>query len=192
MAEAGAKEELHLAFSQILQMIKKSYNSSMADTPPAAASLTTSAESEQFMERAGLLFEMVGMPRAAGRVLGALLVAPSSGLTPAELAASLQSSRASMSGAIKYLTLMGLAERVPNPGERADRFRVRPNAWATLTKQGNRKLQTLHDLAAEGQRALPPGADPAPLREMQRFYGHWLRLFPAVLEEWHQLNREES
>lgn len=133
------------------------------------------------------MFEMVGMPRAAGRVLGALLVAPAGGMTPAELATALQSSRASISGAIKSLTLMGLAERAPNPGERADRFRVRPNAWATLTEQGNRKLQTLHDLAAEGLRALPPGADPTPLREMELFYGHWLRLFPAVLEEWHQL-----
>ncbi|CAM3582123.1 HTH marR-type domain-containing protein [Deinococcus saxicola] len=144
------------------------------------------------MERAGLLFEMVGMPRTAGRVLGALLVAPAGGLTPAELAAALQASRASMSGAIKSLTLMGLAERVPNPGERADRFRVRPNAWATLTEQGNRKLQTLHDLAAEGLRALPPGADTAPLRETELFYGHWLRLFPAVLEEWHQFNQEKE
>ncbi len=164
----------------------------MSDTPPVASNFTPSAVSQQFMERAGLLFEMVGMPRAAGRVLGALLVAPPNGLTPAELAASLQSSRAGISGAVKHLMLVGLAERAPNPGERADRFRVRPNAWATLTEQGNRKLQTLHDLAAEGLRVLPPGADAAPLREMERFYGHWLRLFPAVLEEWHQLDREES
>ncbi|OLV18003.1 hypothetical protein BOO71_0007066 [Deinococcus marmoris] len=172
-------------------MTEKSYYSDMSDTPQVPASFAPTAESGQFMERAGLLFEMVGMPRAAGRVLGALLVAPSGGLTPAELAASLQASRASLSGAIKYLTLMGLAERAPNPGERADRFRVRPNAWATLTEQGNRKLQTLHDLAAEGLRALPQGADATPLREMERFYGHWLRLFPAVLEEWHQLSKEE-
>ena len=164
----------------------------MSDTPPARDVAAPTAESGQFTERAGLLFEMVGMPRAAGRVLGALLVAPVGGLTPAELAERLQASRAGISGAVKHLILLGLAERAPNPGERADRFRVRPNAWATLTEQGNRKLQTLHDLATDGLRALPPGAEAAPLREMQRFYGHWLRLFPAVLEEWHRINQEES
>ncbi|MFC6666742.1 GbsR/MarR family transcriptional regulator [Deinococcus radiopugnans] len=134
----------------------------MTDTPPAPDPFAPTAASEQFMERAGLLFEMVGMPRAAGRVLGALLVAPAGGLTPAELAERLQASRAGISGAVKHLTLLGLAERAPNPGERADRFRVRPNAWATLTEQGNRKLQTLHDLAADGLQALPPGAEAAP------------------------------
>lgn len=164
----------------------------MSGPPPASVAPVTPAAREQFMERAGLLFEMVGMPRAAGRVLGALLVAPAGGLTPAELAGRLQASRAGISGALKHLTLLGLAERAPNPGERADRFRVRPNAWATLTEQGNRKLQTLHDLAADGLRALPPGAEAAPLREMQRFYGHWLRLFPAVLEDWHRMNQEDQ
>ncbi|MFC4456438.1 GbsR/MarR family transcriptional regulator [Deinococcus sonorensis] len=162
----------------------------MSDESPAPA--TTTSESEQFMERAGLLFEMVGMPRAAGRVLGALLVAPPHGRTPAELAALLQSSRASMSGAIKYLTLVGLIERAPNPGERADRFRMRPNAWAILTEQGNRRIQPLHELAQEGLRALPTGGDPTPLREMEQFYAYVLQVFPKMLDEWHRVQRRPS
>lgn len=145
---------------------------------------------QQFVERAGVLLEMLGMPRVAGRALGALLTAPPGGATAAELAETLQASRGGISAALKHLTLMGLAERAPRPGERADRYRVRPGAWATLTEQGNRKLQTLHSLAQEGLRALPPEADPGPLREMEQFYALWLRLFPGLLDEWRRLGRE--
>ncbi|GHG09333.1 hypothetical protein GCM10017783_22330 [Deinococcus piscis] len=126
------------------------------------------------------------MPRMTGRVLGALLQAPASGYTPAELAAELQVSRAAISGALQQLNLMGLSESVPNPGERAGRYRVRPGAWASVTEQGNRKLQTLHDLANEGLQVLPEGADPAALEEMRDFYALWLELFPNMLREWQE------
>ncbi|WP_165795313.1 GbsR/MarR family transcriptional regulator [Deinococcus koreensis] len=146
----------------------------------------------QFIERAGVMLEMIGMPRVSGRVLGALLCAPPGGHTAAELAATLQSSRAGISTGLKHLTLMGFIEHAPNPGERADRFRVRPGAWATLTEQGNRKLETFVRLAEEGLAALPPGGDPGALREMGAFYRLWLELFPRVLEEWHALQRREG
>ncbi|WP_309569689.1 MarR family transcriptional regulator [Deinococcus sp.] len=141
----------------------------------------------QFIERAGVMLEMIGMPRISGRVLGALLCAPPGGHTAAELSTRLQSSRAGVGTGLKHLTLMGLIEHAPNPGERADRFRMRQGAWATLTEQGNRKLETFVKLADEGLAALPPGGNPGPLREMAAFYRLWLELFPGVLNQWHQL-----
>lgn len=149
-------------------------------------------ERGQFVERAGVMLELVGIPRVAGRVLGALLTAPPEGHTAADLAGLLRASRAGISTGLTYLTGVGLIERAPRPGERADRFRMRPHAWATLMEQGNRKLATLHDLAVEGQAVLPPGADPEPLREMESFYALWLRLFPSILERWHAAEREET
>ncbi|THF88708.1 hypothetical protein E7T09_05895 [Deinococcus sp. KSM4-11] len=141
----------------------------------------------QFIERAGVMLEMIGMPRISGRVLGALLCGPPGGHTAAELSTQLQSSRAGVGTGLKHLTLMELIEHAPNPGERADRFRMRPNAWAILTEQGNRKLETLVQLADEGLAALPPGGDSGPLREMAAFYRLWLELFPSVLAEWHRV-----
>lgn len=143
----------------------------------------------QFVERAGVLLEMLGMPRMAGRVLGALLQAPPTGHTPAELAETLGVSRAAISGALQHLALMGLSETAPSPGERAGRYRVRPGAWAALTEQGNRKLQTLRDLAQDGLHSLPDGADAAPLEEMRDFYALWLDLFPGMLREWQERRR---
>ncbi|WP_026332307.1 GbsR/MarR family transcriptional regulator [Deinococcus apachensis] len=147
-------------------------------------------ERSLFIERTGVRLEFMGIPRVAGRVLGALLTAPTQGHTAGELAALLSASRAGISTGITYLTRVGLIERAPRPGERADRFRMRPHAWATLMEQGNRKLATLHDLAVEGQRILPTGADSGPLREMEEFYALWLRLFPEILTRWHTAERE--
>lgn len=147
-------------------------------------------ERGQFIERAGVMLELVGIPRVASRVLGALLTAPPEGHTAGELAALLSASRAGISTGTMYLTQVGLIERAPRPGERADRFRMRPHAWAILLEQSNRRLVTLHDLAVEGQRILPPGADPGPLREMEEFYALWLRLFPEILTRWRTAERE--
>ncbi|GBF04988.1 transcriptional regulator, MarR family [Deinococcus aerius] len=145
-----------------------------------------------FIERTGVMLEFIGIPRVAGRVLGALLIAPPEGHTASELAGLLHASRAGISTGTTYLTRVGLIERAPRPGERADRFRMRPHAWATLMEQGNRRLGTLHDLAVEGQRILPPGADPGPLREMEEFFALWLRLYPDILRRWHAAERAST
>lgn len=144
---------------------------------------------DQFVERAGLLLEGLGMSRMAGRVLGVLLIAPPQGSTPAELAAHLQVSRAAMTSALQQLTLMGLVESVPNPGERAGRYRVRPNAWATLTEQGQRKIHTLQTLAEEGLSQFPAGASRAPLEEMRDYYALWAELYPEVLRQWQERSK---
>ena len=67
----------------------------------------------QFVERAGVLLEVLGMPRMVGRVLGALLQAPPTGFTPANLAESLQVSRAAISSALQQLLL---AQSTPSTG----------------------------------------------------------------------------
>lgn len=140
----------------------------------------------EFIEQAGLTLEGLGLPRIVGRALGALLTAPPEGHTAAELADLLQASRANVSTATRTLTAFGLASRHSRAGERADRYRVRPDAWATLLEQGNRKLEALRDLAAAGLRDLPAGADPRPLTEMHGFYVHWLDLFPRMLAMWRE------
>lgn len=149
-------------------------------------------EQKLFVEKAGVMLEMLGLPRMVGRTLGGLLTAPARGSSAGELAELLQASRASLSTALKQLTLMGLVEQVPKSGGREQRYRVKPGCWAALTEQGNRKLQTFRDLATEGLAALPPGADPAALREMERFYAVWLELFPKMLDEWHRSQAEGS
>lgn len=147
---------------------------------------------QQFIERSGVMLELAGLPRAAGRVLGALLTAPPRGHTAAELADALQASRAGISTALRQLILLGLIEHAPNPGERADRFRMRPGAWSTLNEQGHRKLDLFLNLAREGLDALPAGADPTPLHDMAEFSQVWAELLPRYLHEAAELLRERQ
>ena len=137
------------------------------------------------------MLELLGLPRMVGRTLGGLLTAPAQGASAAELAELLQASRASLSTALRQLTLMGLIEQLPKAGGREQRYRVKPGCWAALTEQGNRKLETFRALATEGLAALPPGADPGALREMESFYAVWLELFPQILDEWRRAQAEK-
>ncbi|MFB9993647.1 GbsR/MarR family transcriptional regulator [Deinococcus oregonensis] len=132
----------------------------------------------QFIERTGIVMEGPGVQRVAGRMLGALLTAPPHGHTASELAELLGFSRAGISTATRTLTLIGLIERVSVRGERSDCCRMVPGAWATLTEQGQRKLDAIHQLADAGLAALPEGSDPGPLQEMQNFYFSWQQEFP--------------
>ncbi|MHA0042412.1 GbsR/MarR family transcriptional regulator [Deinococcus sp. PEB2-63] len=149
-------------------------------------------EQKLFIERTGVLMEAAGFPRMSGRVLAALLIAPERGSTPAEIAALLQASRASISVALNQLLLIGMIEHAPNPGERADRFRMKPGSWATLTEAGTRKLESFRQIAQDGLAVLPDGADPGPLREMEAFYRVWLALFPRMMDEWRRLSAQSQ
>lgn len=140
-------------------------------------------EQQQFIERAGVILEMQGMSRAAGRVLAAILTAPPGGYNAAELSGVLQSSRAGISVALKQLLMVGLIEHAPVPGERADRYRMRSGGWATLNETGMRKLEVMRDLARDGVKALPDSADPHPLSEMEETMNIWLEVFPEFLEK---------
>lgn len=149
-------------------------------------------EQQQFIERAGVRLEMQGMSRAAGRVLAAILTAPPGGLNAAEMAALLQSSRAGISGALKQLLMVGLIEHAPVPGERADRYRMRSGGWAVLNETGIKKLELMRDLAHDGLKALPDGADPLPLAEMEEVMEIWLEVFPQFLEDVNNKLRERQ
>src|SRR5579883_2267005 len=105
---------------------------------------------QQFVETVGLAFEQVGLPRMAGRILGWLLIANPPYQSPGELATVLQASKGSISTMTRLLAQLGLIERTSLPGRRRDYFRIKPNAWAELTKQRMMQIKTFRELAEHG------------------------------------------
>jgi hypothetical protein len=88
------------------------------------------AKLERFVEETGVQFELeAGAPRMVGRVWGWLMVCDPPEQSAAELAEFLQASKGSISTSTRLLLRLGLIERVRTPGERFDRFRIRPEAW---------------------------------------------------------------
>jgi DNA-binding transcriptional regulator GbsR (MarR family) len=76
---------------------------------------------EQFIERVGLIAQVDGLPRIAGRIMG-LLVIYGGPFSFAEIAKRLQVSRGSISTNRRLLENLGVIERVARPGIVLERF----------------------------------------------------------------------
>jgi DNA-binding IclR family transcriptional regulator len=131
-----------------------------------------------------------GLPRMTGRVLGWLTVCDPVEQTAAEIADALQASKGSISGATGMLVRMKLVDRLHVRGERADRFRLRPEAWDEQLRDESGLIDA-RALLAIGLAALA-GESPARrarLEELDAFYAWWQARVPALWEEWREYKR---
>lgn len=145
-------------------------------------------EQKHFIEEVGLLFEMVGLPRMAGRVFGWLLISNPPYQSPGELAAVLQASKGSISTMTRLLVQIGLIERISLPGQRRDYFRIKLDAWSELTKQRMAQITAFRRLAERGLELLH---DEEPnlrrrLEEMRDMHAFCERELPLMIERWEQ------
>ncbi|HVA20572.1 MAG TPA: MarR family transcriptional regulator [Candidatus Micrarchaeia archaeon] len=141
-----------------------------------------------FIDAAGAwVSKSYGMPRMAGRVLGWLLVCDPAEQTAAQTADALDASKGSISGATGMLVRFRLVDRLHVRGERADRFRLRPEAWDEQLRDRS-ELQVARALLAKGLEALagePPGRR-ARLEALDEFYAWWQSRVPDLWDEWQQ------
>lgn len=145
-------------------------------------------EQQQFVETVGLSFELVGLPRMAGRILGWLLISNPPHQSPSELAEVLQASKGSISTMTRLLTKLGLIERTSLPGKRRDYFRIKPNAWAELTNQRMTQIKTFREIAEQGLKLLDGSAPPLRqrLEEMHAVHAFLEQELPLMMERWKQ------
>ena len=140
-----------------------------------------------------MALEGFGLPRIAGRVLSALLIADPPEQTAEQLAATLRASRGAISGGTTMLTTMGLIERKRRPGDRKDYFRNKPNAWFEATKQQTFSVAQLRQLAEKGLQVMESDKPEVTeglrdMRDMLVFYEHEL---PEMFARWEKLRKEE-
>ena len=131
-----------------------------------------------------------GLPQMTGRVLGWLLVCDPPEQTAAQLAEALEASKGSISGATGLLTRMRLVDRLHVRGERADRFRIRPEAWDEQFRD-DAGTQTARAVLAQGLEALEgeSALRRARLEELDSFYAWWEKRVPALWEEWQEYKK---
>ncbi|WP_370329678.1 GbsR/MarR family transcriptional regulator [Mycolicibacterium hippocampi] len=147
----------------------------------------TSPESQQAAEELALVLTSHGLQRMTARVLATLLFTEQPSVTMAELAETLQASAGSISGALKMLTSVGLAERVPVPGSRREHFRLPGDAWSVLFTSKNETMRAMLEAADAGFEATDDGGLARErLAEMRDFYGFLMAEIPALLDRWHQ------
>ncbi|GAB5896540.1 GbsR/MarR family transcriptional regulator [Mycolicibacterium mageritense] len=124
------------------------------------------------------------------RVLATLLFADQPSVTMGELTETLTASAGAVSGSLKTLTSVGLAERVPVPGSRRDHFRLRDNAWALLFTNQNNTIAAMQAAADAGIAATDSdGPARQRLTQMRDFYAFLMAELPAILDRWYQRDR---
>ena len=107
-------------------------------------------EKEQFIERAGVLWEQDGMPRIAGRIFGLTLISPQA-LSLDEIAATLNVSKASVSNDTRLLERLGFVERISRPGDRKDYYQCAARGFEHTIAERLRRLEQLQSLIESGK-----------------------------------------
>ncbi|MDD5467316.1 MAG: MarR family transcriptional regulator [Anaerolineales bacterium] len=141
-------------------------------------------EEMHFIEDIGLFFEQIGMPRMAGRILGALLISEPPALSITEIAEKLKSSKSSVSIMARLLVENGLIERVAAPVPRRDYYRFKPGGWALYMRQWLGLMSALHQITERGLALMEGKSDDlkARLQEAHDMFSFIEQEFPALLE----------
>ena len=148
-------------------------------------------EELHFIEDIGLFFEQMGLPRMAGRILGALLISDPPEQSITDLTSTLKASKSSISIMARLLLEHGLIERVPSPVPRRDYYRFKPGGWILYMRQWLALMSALHDITERGI-ALMNSKDidlQERLIEAHDLFSMLEEDFPALLE---RLERERS
>lgn len=145
----------------------------------------------RFVERFAAELTEGGMQRTAARVFAALLASDDASLTSAELGALLQVSPAAVSGAVAYLSQVGMVSREREPGSRRDRYRLHNELWYATFANRNSVLtrweHTLRDGADSLGRETPAGAR---IAETSAFFEFLHSELGGLMDRW-KLHREE-
>lgn len=138
-----------------------------------------------YVERFASVLVAAGIPAMAARVLAALHVTDSGRLSAAELGKMLQISPAAVSGAVRYLTGIGLVHKERVPGSRRDHYRMPPNVWEEVVRMQQQVLVRWSKMLAEGVDVVGPGT-PAGERMAQyaAFFDFMTSEVPALFDHW--------
>jgi DNA-binding transcriptional regulator GbsR (MarR family) len=147
----------------------------------------------EFIEKFAAVLIIAGFPPMPARVFVALVVTDSGRLSAAELVDLLQISPAAVSGAVRYLSGLGLVHKERVPGSRREYYRMPSDPWHQVMMQQNQVLVRWSALLKEGIDQV--GADTPAGRRMAEHAGFFEFLaaeMPAVMARWDDLSQDDS
>jgi DNA-binding transcriptional regulator GbsR (MarR family) len=142
----------------------------------------------EFIEKFAAVLIVAGFPPMPARIFVALLVTDSGRLSAAELVDLLQISPAAVSGAVRYLSGLGLVHKERVPGSRREYYRMPADIWHQVMLLRNQVLIRWAALLKEGIDLV--GADSPAGRRMSGHVGFFEFLaaeMPAVMARWDAL-----
>ncbi|WP_240474395.1 GbsR/MarR family transcriptional regulator [Intrasporangium chromatireducens] len=139
-----------------------------------------------YVERFGDVLTDAGMPRLASRIFAALLADDDGRMTAAELTETLEVSPAAVSGAVRYLTHVGMIGKERERGSRRDVYVVRAEAWHDAIMSRDRVMNEIMRSMARGVEAVG-GPETSAGRRLQLsvdFIDFITRRLGDLQEEW--------
>ena len=140
-------------------------------------------EVQQFIERAGRLWQSDGLPRISGRIFGLLLISPDP-CSLDDIAGALGVSKASASTDTRLLERMGFIERVSLPGDRRDYYQITPRSLERALEARARRIREYQELLDAGMRL--PVASPhvrERLEDHRLAFGHAIEALEQALAQ---------
>lgn len=139
----------------------------------------------RFVQEVGADLVGQGFPRMPALVLLALMSSESGRMTSAELGAELGVSAAAISGAIRYLALVGFVRVLTEPGGRRHVYAIGDTPWYTASLRAGPRFHengARMRAAAAGLAGRPAAS--ARIAELADFYTFMGERLPQLLEEW--------
>jgi len=156
-------------------------------TTPSPSGQPADTPLPQFVERFAALLTDMGMPRMPSRVFSAVLAADSGRLTAPELAERLNASPAAISGAVRYLVQVGLANREHEPGSRRDHYQVDDDVWYEAFGTRDAQLERCEQRLREGAEELGTHtAAGARIAESAAFFEFMRGELAGMTERWRE------
>lgn len=147
----------------------------------------------EFIERASSEMAAQGFPRMPARVLMALTATEDGRATAEELAARLHASPAAISGAVKYLGVVGFVRSTTVPGTRKHIYSLGDTPWyATSFTRMQRYAQIENSLRGSTDRMPADSQARARIVEVAEFFHFLQDRLPPLLDEWYALRRKKD
>jgi DNA-binding transcriptional regulator GbsR (MarR family) len=138
-----------------------------------------------FIERMGLVLELDGLPRIAGRIFGLLLVSEGARSLD-DLAAELRVSKGSVSTNARQLEQRGMLERVCRPADRRDYYSVPADLFLQTMDQRLARWRRFHEAIGAARTSLTIRSPEVRYRleEYQRAYAFMSQVIREGLKRW--------
>ncbi|MDX3073519.1 GbsR/MarR family transcriptional regulator [Streptomyces sp. MI02-7b] len=144
-----------------------------------------------FVERFAAELVEAGMQRMAARVFAALLASDTGMLSAAELAERLQASPAAISGAVRYLSQVGMLTREREPGSRRERYRVHSDQWYETFTRRDRILARWEGALRDGiEEAGPDTPAGRRIAETAAFFDFLQKEIVDLMDRWREHKSE--
>ena len=142
-------------------------------------------ESHAVVERLGAALSTAGFPPMPSRVFAALLVDDDGRMTSAELTEELSVSPAAVSGAVRYLTHVGLLRRERERGGRRDVFVVLDDAFHGALMNTDQVYAGMIQALAEGVDHLGAGSTAGRRLQLSReFRAFGTDQMSGIIDRW--------